>query len=123
VILPVSAPFHSKLLQPAAEKLSDYLRDVSVGAANPTVVHNVDVRPAGGPDAIRAALAKQAASPVLWVQTIKTFVDQGVTHIVECGPGTVLTGLARRISPELEALPLDDADAIAAALAATATAS
>jgi [acyl-carrier-protein] S-malonyltransferase len=120
VLLPVSAPFHSKLLQPAADKLSAYLGGVTVHAAKPSVLHNVDVTAAGDPDAIRAALARQAASPVRWVQTMQAFLAQGVTHIVECGPGMVLTGLARRIAPELEALPLNDADAMSAAVAATA---
>ncbi|HEY8622401.1 MAG TPA: hypothetical protein VIM74_00925, partial [Casimicrobiaceae bacterium] len=80
----------------------------------------VDVARAVTPDAIRAALAKQAASPVRWVETVQALVAQGVTHVIECGPGTVLTGLARRIAPGVEILPLNDADAIAAAVAATA---
>jgi [acyl-carrier-protein] S-malonyltransferase len=121
VLLPVSAPFHSRLLQPAADKLAAYLARVPVCAASPSVVHNVDVTPAAAPESIRAALAKQAASPVRWVQTIHAFVAQGVTHVVECGPGTVLTGLARRIAPDLEVWPLNDADAIAAAVANTAS--
>jgi [acyl-carrier-protein] S-malonyltransferase len=121
LLLPVSAPFHSKLLQPAAEKLAAYLADVPVRIANVGVLHNVDAARAAAPEAIRAALARQAASPVRWVETIRAFVAQGVTHIVECGPGTVLTGLARRIAPaDVEILPLNDAGAIAAALAATA---
>jgi [acyl-carrier-protein] S-malonyltransferase len=119
LLLPVSAPFHSKLLQPAAEKLAAYLAGVPVHVANPAVLHNVDVAPATTPETIRAALARQAASPVRWVETIQAFVAQGVTHIVECGPGTVLTGLARRIAPRVEILPLNDADAIATAIAAT----
>lgn len=120
LLLPVSAPFHSKLLQPAADKLGGYLAGVPVSAAKLVVLHNVDVRSAGAPEDIRAALARQAASPVRWVETIKAFMAQGVTHIIECGPGTVLTGLARRIAPDLEVLPLNDADAIASAIAATA---
>ena len=120
LLLPVSAPFHSRLLQPAADKLKTYLDGVSVAPANVAVLHNVDVTAATDPGAIRAALARQAASPVRWVQTIEAFVAQGVTHIVECGPGTVLTGLARRIAPDLQVLPLNDASAFAAALDATA---
>jgi [acyl-carrier-protein] S-malonyltransferase len=85
------------------------------------VLHNVDAARAAAPEAIRAALARQAASPVRWVETIQAFVAQGVTHIIECGPGTVLTGLARRIAPGVETLPLNDAGAIAAAIAATAS--
>jgi [acyl-carrier-protein] S-malonyltransferase len=120
LLLPVSAPFHSKLLQPAAEKLAAYLAEVPVRVANVAVLHNFDVARASTPEAIRAALARQAASPVRWVETIQAFVAQGVTHIIESGPGAVLTGLARRIAPGVEALPLNDANAIAAAMAATA---
>jgi [acyl-carrier-protein] S-malonyltransferase len=119
LLLPVSAPFHSKLLQPAAEKLAAYLAEVPVRVANVAVLHNVDVARAATPEAIRAALARQAASPVRWVETIQAFVAQGVTHIIECGPGAVLTGLARRIAPGVEILPLNDANAIAAAIVAT----
>jgi [acyl-carrier-protein] S-malonyltransferase len=121
VMLPVSAPVHSKLLQPAADKLAAYLASVPVAIPEVAVVHNVDVGPAATPDAIRTALARQAASPVRWVETIQAFVAEGVTHIVECGPGTVLTGLGRRISSGVELLPLNDADAIAGATAATAS--
>src|ERR1700693_3149644 len=121
LLLPVSAPFHSQLLQPAAEKLAAYLAEVPVRVANVAVLHNVDVARAATPEAIREALARQAASPVRWVETIRAIVAAGVTHIIECGPGTVLTGLARRIATGVEILPLNDADAIAAAIAATAS--
>jgi len=120
LLLPVSAPFHSKLLQPAAEKLAAYLAEVPVRVATVAVLHNVDVARAATPEAVRAALARQAASPVRWVETIQAFVAQGVTHIIESGPGAVLTGLARRIAPGVEVLPLNDANAIAAAIVATA---
>jgi len=121
LLLPVSAPFHSKLLQPAAEKLAAYLEEVPVRVASVGVLHNVDVARAATPEAIRAVLARQAASPVRWVETIQAFVAQGVTHIIESGPGAVLTGLARRIAPGVETLPLNDANAIAAAIVATAS--
>jgi [acyl-carrier-protein] S-malonyltransferase len=121
LLLPVSAPFHSKLLQPAAEKLAAYLEEVPARVASVGVLHNVDVARAATPEAIRAALARQAASPVRWVETIQAFVAQGVTHIIESGPGAVLTGLARRIAPGVETLPLNDANAIAAAIVATAS--
>ncbi len=119
MLLPVSAPFHSKLLQPAAEKLAVYLAGVSVRLPDVPVLHNVDVARAASPGSIRAALARQAASPVRWVETVQALVAEGVTHIIECGPGTVLTGLIRRIAPDVETLPLNDADAISAAIAAT----
>jgi [acyl-carrier-protein] S-malonyltransferase len=119
LLLPVSAPFHSSLLKPAAERLAAYLAKVPVAPPAIPVLHNVDVRVAQSPEIIRAALAGQAASPVRWIETIQAFAAQGVTHVFECGPGRVLSGLVKRIAPELEALPLNDAEAIAAAIAAT----
>ena len=119
LMLPVSAPFHSQLLRPAAERLAAYLAKVPVAAATAPVLHNVDVRAATSPDAIRSALAAQAASPVRWIETIQSFAAQGVTHIVECGPGKVLTSLCKRIAPEIETLPLNDGDAIAVAITST----
>jgi [acyl-carrier-protein] S-malonyltransferase len=119
LLLPVSAPFHSSLLKPAAERLAAYLAKVEVKTPSTPVLHNVDVRSAKSPDAVRDALARQAASPVRWVDTVQSFQAQGITHIVECGPGTVLSGLGRRIAPDIELLPTNDADALDAALTAT----
>jgi [acyl-carrier-protein] S-malonyltransferase len=119
LMLPVSAPFHSQLMKPAAERLAAYLVQVRIDTPAVPVLHNVDVRAAASPEGIRAALALQAASPVRWIDTIQAFAAQGVTHIVECGPGKVLTGLGKRIAPDIEALPLNDADAITTAVAAT----
>ena len=120
VMLPVSAPFHSLLMKPAAEQLAAYLAKVAVDPPIVPVLHNVNASTAPTPDAIRAALATQAASPVRWVETIRVLAAQGVTHIFECGPGKVLTGLTKRIVPNVVALPLHDGEAIAAAIAATA---
>ena len=92
VLLPVSAPFHSSLLKPAAERLAAMLASRDVRAPAIPVLHNVDVAERRSADAIRAALAQQAASPVRWVETIRAFAARGVTHVVECGPGRVLTG-------------------------------
>ena len=119
VLLPVSAPFHSSLLRPAAERLATYLVNVAVVAPSIPVLHNVDAGIARDPAAVRAALAKQAASPVRWVETVQAFVAAGVTHILECGPGQVLTGLCKRIAPDLAVMPMNDGAAIEAALAAT----
>lgn len=119
VMLPVSAPFHSSLLAPAAERLAAYLSAVDVRMPSTPVLHNVDARSAETPQAVRAALARQAASPVRWAETVQSFQAQDITHIVECGPGTVLSGLCRRIAPDIEALPTNDGDALDAALAAT----
>src|SRR5450432_4242976 len=121
VLLPVSAPFHSSLLKPAADRLATYLADVSIASPTVPVLHNVDAKIATDAAGIRNALAKQAASPVRWVETVQAFVAIGVTHVIECGPGTVLSGLVRRIAPDLEVLPLNDGDAISAAVAATAS--
>ncbi len=120
LMLPVSAPFHSLLMKSAAQRLAEYLAGVAVDQPAVPVVHNVDAREAHTVDAIRAALAAQAASPVRWVETVQAFAARGVTHIVECGPGKVLTGLSKRIAPELAALPLNDGEAIALAIAETA---
>jgi [acyl-carrier-protein] S-malonyltransferase len=121
VLLPVSAPFHSSLLQPAAERLRGYLVDVTVVPSTIPVIHNVDAAIAQEPSAIRAALAKQAASPVRWVETVQAFVAAGATHILECGPGQVLTGLCKRIAPDLAVMPMNDGAAIESALSATST--
>jgi [acyl-carrier-protein] S-malonyltransferase len=120
LMLPVSAPFHCLLMKPAAERLAAYLAKLVVDPAAVPVLHNVDACEAQTPDAIRTALAAQAASPVRWVEIIRRFVACGVTHVIECGPGKVLTGLTKRIAPDLSALPLNDGDAIASAVAETA---
>jgi [acyl-carrier-protein] S-malonyltransferase len=108
LLLPVSAPFHSSLLKPAAEKLAQRLGQVAVSTPTIAVLHNVDVTSHPAPDAVRAALSRQAASAVRWSDTIRAFAAQGMTHIVECGPGKVLAGLVRRIDSSLTALSLGD---------------
>jgi [acyl-carrier-protein] S-malonyltransferase len=119
VLLPVSAPFHSSLLKPAATRLAERLAGVPIAAPSIPVVHNVDLTTSSTPDAVRSALARQAASPVLWVDTVRKLVAEGVTHIAECGPGKVLAGLVKRIAPEVEGVALTDPAAIAALVAAT----
>ena len=116
LLLPVSAPFHSSLLKPAAERLAERLKAVTVFVPAIPVVHNVDLSLSATPDAVRSALARQAASPVLWVDTIRQFAASGVTHIAECGPGKVLAGLVKRIAPEIESVALTDPAAITALL-------
>ncbi len=120
VLLPVSAPFHSSLLKPAAERLAAHLAGVTLRTPEIPVLHNVDVTVKPGADAIRAALAQQAASPVRWVETIEAFAARGVTHVVECGPGRVLTGLNKRIVRELKSFALTDGADLDAARAALA---
>jgi [acyl-carrier-protein] S-malonyltransferase len=118
LLLPVSAPFHSSLLKPAAERLAHRLVHVDIVAPVIPVVHNVDVAMHSEPDAIRAALARQAASPVRWTETVRWLAAHGVTRIVECGPGRVLAGLTRRIDDGLTAFALTDGAALADARAA-----
>ncbi|MEF9942682.1 MAG: ACP S-malonyltransferase [Burkholderiaceae bacterium] len=114
--LPVSAPFHSSLLAPASEQLRAYLAGVSIAAPQVPVINNVDVAIESDPARIADALARQAAAPVQWVRTVLAMQSQGVTHMVECGPGKVLTGLAKRIAPELVAVSIADAASLEAAL-------
>jgi len=120
MLLPVSAPFHSSLLAPAAARLAERLAHVDVAAPAIPVVHNVDVTLHATPGEIRAALARQAASPVRWTETVQWLAAHGVTSIVECGPGKVLAGLARRIDDTLTAYTLTDGTALADARAALA---
>jgi [acyl-carrier-protein] S-malonyltransferase len=120
LLLPVSAPFHSSLLAPAAAKLVARLAQVEFKAPAIPVLHNVDVAPHATPDAIRAALARQAASPVRWTETMRAFAERGITDVVECGPGRVLAGLCKRNDERLVAQALTDGDAIAAAIEALA---
>ena len=117
VLLPVSAPFHSSLMKPAAERLAARLEGVTIVPPRIPVLHNVDVTERTSPDAIRAALARQAASPVRWVETIQAFAARGVTHVVECGPGRVLAGMTKRIDRNLKGQALDAGADIAAVMA------
>ena len=118
--LPVSAPFHSSLLKQAAERLHERLVAITIVAPTIPVIHNVDVAMHADPTAIRGALARQAANPVRWVETIQAMQAAGVTHVVEIGPGKVLQGLAKRIAPELVALAINDVESLAASLEALA---
>ena len=118
VLLPVSAPFHSSLLKPAADKLAERLAQIPFATPAIPVIHNVDVAEHAAPDAIRAALAQQAANPVRWTATVRRMAELGVTHVVECGPGRVLAGMNRRIAEGIESFALIDGDAINETLAA-----
>lgn len=115
--LPVSAPFHSSLLAPASARLREYLAGIAIAAPDVPVINNVDVALEAEPARIADALARQAAAPVQWVRTVLELQSRGVSHVVECGPGKVLTGLAKRIAPELTALSISDAASLEAALA------
>lgn len=108
VPLPVSAPFHSRLLQPAAQVLERALAGVDLRTPSIPLINNVDVAQPTDPVAIRDALVRQAWHPVRWVETIQTMKRQGVTHLVECGPGKVLSGLVKRIDRDLATFNITD---------------
>ncbi|HWW05013.1 ACP S-malonyltransferase [Collimonas sp.] len=99
--LPVSAPFHSSLLKPASDRLREYMQDLTFAAPQIALINNVDVAIVNDPEAIKNALVRQAASPVRWVETVQKIAVEGVTHVVECGPGKVLAGLTKRINDSL----------------------
>ncbi|MEH3087789.1 MAG: ACP S-malonyltransferase [Xylophilus ampelinus] len=106
--LPVSAPFHSSLMKPAAERLRAHLETVEFAAPAIPVVNNIDVAAATDPAAIRDALYRQAFGPVRWVECVQALAARGATHLVECGPGKVLSGLAKRIDAQLVASSVGD---------------
>jgi [acyl-carrier-protein] S-malonyltransferase len=108
VMLPVSVPSHCRLMHPAARQMAERLRLVDVRRPNVPVIHNAHVQPESDPQAIRNALVSQIESPVRWVETIQQMAAKGVTRLVECGPGKVLTGLNKRIVKTLETLPVFD---------------
>ncbi|QJD88706.1 ACP S-malonyltransferase [Duganella dendranthematis] len=99
--LPVSAPFHSSLLKPASDRLRDYLANITFAAPQIELINNVDVAVLNDPAAIKDALVRQAAAPVRWVETVQKIAADGVTKVVECGPGKVLMGLTKRIDANL----------------------
>ena len=106
--LPVSAPFHSSLMKPAAEKLRVALANTSLAAPQIPVLNNIDVAVQQDADAIRDALVRQAFGPVRWVECVQALKARGISHIIECGPGKVLAGLVKRIDAELVGAALYD---------------
>ncbi|MDP1136295.1 malonyl CoA-acyl carrier protein transacylase, partial [Klebsiella pneumoniae] len=97
------APFHSSLMKPAAERLKETLASVQFQAAAFPVVNNIDVAVTDSVDAMRDALYRQAFGPVRWVEVVQALKARGVNHLIEAGPGKVLTGMAKRIDAELQA--------------------
>ncbi|HYC45350.1 MAG TPA: ACP S-malonyltransferase [Burkholderiales bacterium] len=118
VMLPVSAPFHSTLLQPAADQLLERMRTITFEKPAIPVVNNVDVAILDEPQAIKQALARQARSPVRWVEVVKALAATGATDVIECGPGKVLAGLTRRIDGALASHAITDPQSIAQTLEA-----
>ena len=106
--LPVSAPFHSSLMKPAAERLKEKLESVEFLPPQIVLINNVDVAVEVNADRIRDALYRQAFGPVRWVECVQAIKARGLTSVVECGPGRVLAGMVKRIDPELNGLALLD---------------
>jgi [acyl-carrier-protein] S-malonyltransferase len=106
--LPVSAPFHSSLMKPAAEALRERLASLSLAAPRIPVLNNIDVAVETDSARIREALVRQAAGPVRWVEGVLALKARGVEVVVECGPGRVLAGMTKRIAPELAAAAVYD---------------
>lgn len=102
VMIPVSVPSHCSLMIPAAESLRDLLTSVALHEPTIPVINNVDVHPYTGAASIREGLVRQLTMPVRWVETIQYFTQHGITQILECGPGKVLTGLNKRIDKNLQ---------------------
>ncbi|MFM9834675.1 MAG: ACP S-malonyltransferase [Methylophilaceae bacterium] len=110
--LPVSVPSHCALMKPAAEKLAEYLKDVTVNTPKIPVIHNADVASYSDAAKIKDALVRQLYSPVRWVETVQYIFSQGVVNSAECGPGKVLTGLTKRCVAELPCTSLTSNEAI-----------
>lgn len=111
--LPVSAPFHSSLMRPAAERLKEELESVEFLSPQIVLINNVDVAVEVDADRIRDALYRQAFGPVRWVECVQAIKARGLTAIVECGPGKVLAGMVKRIDPELNGMALLDPASLA----------
>ncbi len=110
--LPVSAPFHSRLMKPAAEKLKARMESVAFSAPQIPLVNNIDVAVETDLARIRDALYRQAFGPVRWVECVQAMKARGLTTLVECGPGKVLAGMAKRIDPELTGLAMFDPNSL-----------
>lgn len=106
--LPVSAPFHSSLMKPAAEKLKERLAATDLRSPRIPVVNNIEVKVETDPGRIKAALYEQAFGPVRWVECVRAIQARGVELVVECGPGKVLAGMVKRIDPALASAAIYD---------------
>lgn len=118
VLLPVSAPFHSSLLKPAADRLAVHLEEINVSEPRIPVVNNVDVVMESAPRRIKDALARQACNPVRWVEVVRRIAAQGIAHVAECGPGRVLAGLIQRIEGSVQGYAIVDPRSLEQALEA-----
>lgn len=114
--LPVSVPSHCALMKPAADKLAIALQDITFNAPSVPLINNVDVKTESDADAIRHALVRQLYSPVRWTESVEAMASQGVTQLMEMGPGKVLTGLTKRIVDSLTAAAVNDTASLKRAL-------
>jgi [acyl-carrier-protein] S-malonyltransferase len=115
LLLPVSAPFHSSLMFPAAQKLQKALAQIDFSEPKIALINNIDVAAESDAVRIRDALYRQAFGPVRWVETVQAIKARGITHLVECGPGKVLAGMVKRIDPELTGTGVYDPASLAEA--------
>jgi len=116
VILPLSVPSHSSLMQPAAEQLKTYLESIQLGSTKNPVIHNVDVQAHNDTESIKDALYRQLFNPVRWVETIEYMLAQQVEAFIELGPGKVLTGLCKRIERKVPCYGIHDVKSLDQAL-------
>ncbi len=114
--LPVSAPFHTSLMKPAADRLAEHIQASTFSAPEIPVIHNVDAQTQSDPEAIKALMIEQIYSPVLWVDCVKNMVERGVEQTLECGPGKVLSGLSKRIDKSLVGIATETPKDLSAAL-------
>lgn len=115
LMLSVSAPFHSSLMKPAADRLKERLAATTIATPKIPVINNIDVAVQTEPDAVRDALYRQAFGPVRWVETVQAIRARGILHILECGPGKVLAGMVKRIEADATGAPLFDPATLAEA--------
>ncbi len=113
--LAVSAPFHSSLMKPAADRLRERLAGVDFKPMAIPVINNIDVGISADADALRDALYRQAFGPVRWVEIVQAIKARGISHVIECGPGKVLAGLAKRVDAEIQSATVLDPASLAEA--------
>ena len=119
LLLPMSVPSHCALMKPAAEKLAQYLQGVTVTVPVMPVIQNADVTAFDNVAAIKQALVEQLYRPVRWIETIQHLAAQGASHVIECVPGKILTGLNKRIDTTLNCLAISDSATLEAAIVQT----
>ena len=116
VILPMSVPAHSPLMESVADRFRERLAEVAISPPATPVIHNVDLSRRTEPDEVREVLARQLYSPVRWADTIRQIAKDGISTVIECGPGKVLSALTRRIERQLSMLPVCDVETLSKAL-------